>query len=319
MASRCGCAGTCACVLATDGTISLSGNGSAASPWLMGVVPNCTATMDCVGSNITNPVTYTGGRLGVKVSADANQAVILGSDGGLFVQAGSAAGVSIADTATIDMSGTGASATPLKADWLGATTVNTNNSGVQLNGTGTPANPLNATWTGVTTSVTNPEMVVTGKGTPTNPMAFAWGGLPWTKVAMASIPTIATGVSNYYVTWSAVGGHGSAVVIPNSSNTTQLTCQRSGAYILLAHMRFALTAANAVAGGYIQLYFENASGPTPVTDAVINTPNSGWCDLCYSEQVQLTVGQNYQARVLNASGSAATGGFLYCTFFRISD
>lgn len=319
MASRCGCSGQCACVLSTDASLALTGNGSAESPWMLRVVPNCQTTVDCVSQMVSAPLTVQAGQLGLRISTDADQVLTTGSDGGLYVPGCEAGAVAISDTSTIDLSGAGLTGQPLAATWLGATT-QSNNSGVTLIGNGTPGNPLIPDWGGVNVSVTNPEMNVTGRGTPASPLTFSWAGLPWTKVQQNPLPTITSGTTNYYFTWSTMAGHGTTAMSPNASNAQWLLCQRSGAYLQLTRLRLLLNASQTMqAGGYVQLWFEVAGGTPILWDFVVPTYGAGWVDLSYVEEVQLTSGNNYAMRILNSSGSSGTSGWVRTTFFRVSE
>lgn len=319
MASRCGCSGTCACVLTTDSSLTLSGNGSAASPWLLKVVPNCTTTMNCVAANVTTPVTVTAGKIGVKVSTDTNQALKLGTDGGLYVASASAGGVTIADTPTIDLAGTGQVGNPLTAAWLGAAVSNTNNSGVQLNGTGTAADPLNATWSGISTTPGSPEMSITGRGTPTAPMAVNWSGLPWIRFKLPSL-IVANGATDVPIPWSNDTGYGTPPATIGGPSNRVVSTARPGSYIMLVRIRQLLTASATTLGGYFQAYWRNASTMAGIFDFVVSTYGSQWVDMYAAQVVTLTTGGTYTMTVNNFTGSdTAAGGYIFLTLIRISD
>lgn len=95
---RCGaCSSTCACnVQGTDG-ITVTGNGSADSPFIATLTPGtgtdagCEEVMDCVGSNLGDGLTYndTGNTLDVELSTDSGNVLAFGTDDGLYLGIGS--------------------------------------------------------------------------------------------------------------------------------------------------------------------------------------------------------------------------------------
>jgi len=321
--ARCGCSGTCACVLTTDNSLSLSGNGSGQSPWLLRVVPNCDATMECLNGRTDEPLDVTNGRLGVKVSEDDDQVLTTGSDGGLYVPGCAAGAVAIGDTSTVDLSGAGQVGNPLTATWLGNTVTNTPDTGVRIEGNGTPAAPLHANWGGINMAVVNPEITASGNGTPTSPLTLAWSGLPWSKFQAQNLDIVTGATSIPIPNWTLYGGHGGSLMVVGGSVAGQpnalFTCQRSGSYIVLFRLRFLLTPAAPTVGGYMQVNYNRVDVAGSTFDAIVNSYNAGWIDLNYVEQVSMVAGRTYDYTLFNNTGAHGTGGYAWTTFFRISD
>lgn len=114
MARRCGCSGTCGCVVAGGAGITVTGNGSIANPIVVsftgGAGAACEAVMDCVGANIGNGMVYdpVNHRLSVLVSGDAGNTTVIGSDGGIYSSGsggGSSGGVTVAQLAASNLIG----------------------------------------------------------------------------------------------------------------------------------------------------------------------------------------------------------------------
>jgi hypothetical protein len=87
---------------------------------------------------------------------------------------------------------------------------------------------------------------------------------------------------------------------------------------MLCRQRFLLTASQTTLGGYYQMSFIRGASEL-MFDAVINTYGGGWVDLNYVEQVSLNNGDTLQIKLNNFTGSNATTGTCFLTFFRISD
>lgn len=151
--SRCGCAGACSCALTAGSFVTVSGSGTAASPWVVnascacalqagtGVTvtgagtsgspwvvsaqpPSCNTTMDCVGSKLGNGLAYNGTTriLSARFSADANNVAGPGADGGIYVPnpgAPGSASIIANDSAEVEFSGDGTAAQPLAAALTG--------------------------------------------------------------------------------------------------------------------------------------------------------------------------------------------------------
>jgi len=114
MARRCGCSGTCGCVVAGGAGITVTGNGSIANPIVVsftgGAGAACEAVMDCVGANIGNGLVYdsVNKRLAALVSGDAGNTTTIGSDGGLYSNGtggGGGGGVTVDQLATSNLIG----------------------------------------------------------------------------------------------------------------------------------------------------------------------------------------------------------------------
>lgn len=125
MSRRCGCSeSVCACVVTGDGTtITVTGNGTAASPYVIAATGSDTAVEALDTGSVDTTVTGTGTSVDPYVisavvipSGDEGNCVVLGTDGGVYAPCadGSATVVHILDTATLDMhiTGTGTSGDP---------------------------------------------------------------------------------------------------------------------------------------------------------------------------------------------------------------
>lgn len=120
MAGRCGCAGTCGCLLQAGAGITVTGAGTSINPWVVSLNPAtlCPQVMDCVGAGAGDgltydPVTHT---LTVRYSGDLGNTTGPGSDGGIFTPpAGTPGSMAILaiDTNEILHTGDGAQASPL--------------------------------------------------------------------------------------------------------------------------------------------------------------------------------------------------------------
>lgn len=112
---RCGCSGSCSCVVVGGAGMAVTGSGSAVDPTI--IAADCTGTVACVGSRLGAGLAYdaAGGVLAAKRSADADNTVVFGSDGGLKVPAVAAGGVLTANSGTVTFSGTGLAGSPIVA------------------------------------------------------------------------------------------------------------------------------------------------------------------------------------------------------------
>lgn len=141
---------------ADTATVDLSGDGTAGNPvtatvlsvpaGVAPIVANDTPTVDMSGDGTTgNPLTSV-----VLRSADAGNALTVGSDGALYVPTASSGGlntVATADTATVDLAGDGTAGNPITATVISvpagvAPIVTQNSTTVGLVGDGTTASPL---------------------------------------------------------------------------------------------------------------------------------------------------------------------------------
>jgi hypothetical protein len=99
MARPCGCAGECGCTyIGVDG-IRVTGTGTSRDPGRIGLSTpitgaGCTAIMSCVGAMLGSGLSYDGvtGILSAKLSADADNGLIFGTDGGLYADTGGGGG-----------------------------------------------------------------------------------------------------------------------------------------------------------------------------------------------------------------------------------
>lgn len=306
---RCGCSGTCSCILQVDETLTLTGNGSVNTPWNLGVSDNCDAAVNCLLGRIDLPLEVNADALlDVKVSGDPDQVLTTGSDGGLFVPGCVAGAVAIADSPSIDLSGTGQVGTPLKADWLGATVAN----GVATAGygTGLPAQPLKWDWTGLVLSSTSPEIDITGNGTPGAPLSVGFGGLPFSKFTASGF-TVANGAT-LTIPWATLEAHGGAPLIISTPNT-DLDVVRSGSFLNAFRMRLSLTAASTTMGGYFLVTMRRTAGSSN-WDVYQSTYGAAYVDVRITDQVTLANTNFHSVTIQNLSGSDATAGICVSTF-----
>lgn len=91
MARPCGCAGECGCTVVGIDGIRTSGSGTVRDPILVGLNNplggnGCEAVLDCVGGALANGLSYndTLGQISTRLSGDADNNIIYGSDGGLY-------------------------------------------------------------------------------------------------------------------------------------------------------------------------------------------------------------------------------------------
>ncbi|MFG2225396.1 hypothetical protein [Streptomyces sp. NPDC048644] len=94
--ARCGCSGSCSCVVRGAAPITVTGNGSVQQPYLISLGQDgqtgCEAITACVAQNLGPGLTYDKGtgKIQAKLSRDAGQTLRFGSDGGLLDTAGGA-------------------------------------------------------------------------------------------------------------------------------------------------------------------------------------------------------------------------------------
>lgn len=92
--ARCGCAGSCSCVVQGQSPIVVTGNGSLQQPYVVSLSVDgktgCAGIVACLAGNLGPGLVYNEGTgdLQLKLSQDANQAALFGSDGGLLVLTG---------------------------------------------------------------------------------------------------------------------------------------------------------------------------------------------------------------------------------------
>lgn len=99
MARPCGCAGECGCtIIGVDG-VGTSGSGTIRDPYLVGLnnplgENGCEAVVDCVGSSLGNGLSYNDAlnQISTRLSGDAGNNIIYGSDGGLYSAGGGGGG-----------------------------------------------------------------------------------------------------------------------------------------------------------------------------------------------------------------------------------
>ena len=87
--ARCGCGGTCSCVVEGEAPIQVSGNGSPQNPYVVSFGEpgeGCSAVAECVGQAAGPGLVYDegSGLLQVKISGDDGNATRFGSDGGIY-------------------------------------------------------------------------------------------------------------------------------------------------------------------------------------------------------------------------------------------
>lgn len=113
--ARCGCTGTCSCSIVAGTGIDKTGSGSPVDPVRISL--DCPEALGCVGAHLGQGLSYdnVAGLIAAKRSADLNNALTFGADGGLKVPAVAAGGVYTADSASVTFSGTGLAGTPLVA------------------------------------------------------------------------------------------------------------------------------------------------------------------------------------------------------------
>lgn len=99
MARPCGCAGECGCTVVGIDGIRTSGAGTVRDPILVGLNNplggnGCEAVLDCVGGAFANGLSYndTLGLMSTRLSADADNNIIYGTDGGLYSTGGGEGG-----------------------------------------------------------------------------------------------------------------------------------------------------------------------------------------------------------------------------------
>lgn len=89
--ARCGCSGSCSCVIEGVSPISVTGNGSVQQPYTVSISVDgkagCAGIVACVGKALGPGLTYDAGsgRIQVKLSTDDGQTARFGSDMGLLV------------------------------------------------------------------------------------------------------------------------------------------------------------------------------------------------------------------------------------------
>lgn len=117
--ARCGCAEFCGCSVRAGQNITITGEGTSASPWVIGVSTafnTCADVMDCVGANVVRGIVYNANtrQLTVAYSAGSGNIATAGPDGGIF------ASVAVSDSPTAYMSGNGTTNAPLRVDVVAA-------------------------------------------------------------------------------------------------------------------------------------------------------------------------------------------------------
>jgi GH25 family lysozyme M1 (1,4-beta-N-acetylmuramidase) len=159
------------------------------------------------------------------------------------------------------------------------------------------------------------EIDVTGVGTVASPFSVNWHGLIWNK--FASRPAaISNGTTSVLLPWTTDGGYSQAAFTVANPNT-HLICHRSSTYIQVTRIRFNLNAASTTSGGYLQATFtENGNFSY---DSITNTYGASWVDLNFVESIPRLQDASYGVSINNFTGSNATNGAAFTTYFRISD
>jgi hypothetical protein len=236
--ARCGCSGTCACTLRAGTGVTISGQGTAASPWVVtagcvcalqagtgvtvtgagttaspwvvsAVPASCNTTMDCVGSKIGSGLAFNAGTrvVSAKISGDASNTVAFGTDGGIYVPPASAPGsiaITATDTADIDFTGNGTTGAPLTAVLKPAahSITTTDSADVDFSGDGSAASPLTAVLLGAkwAKGVTTTTQSMTGTQTK-YPLTSVTGTAGTARLVSGSLVIDVAGT--YVVTVSA--------------------------------------------------------------------------------------------------------------------
>lgn len=162
--ARCGCAGACGCSLAPGPGVAISGNGSAANPYVISAsaASDCEIIQDCIGAAVGPGLEYddAANQFRVKISSAAGNAAAIGVDGGIYAAGGGGSGgltfVSTQDTPCIDLSGQGTTGAPLSA----APIIDPN-----------PGQLLACTATGLRAALTVGACGLTGTGAAASPLA----------------------------------------------------------------------------------------------------------------------------------------------------
>jgi hypothetical protein len=211
--SRCGCGSTvCSCAVAGGLGISVTGNGSASTPYIItlnldtGDGAACTEVMACVGSNLGPGLEFVDNTLSVDISSDTGNMTDFGSDDGIYTQA----------------------------------TVVSGGTAVTVTGNGTPTNPYvinSAAEVGDTAIQAGDGIVVDGAGVTADPYVIS------------ATPSYAQAALTEPLTLTATGRHLAPIapaattsilpggdVIDNGDGT--VTLQRAGTYYLSVSCRY---------------------------------------------------------------------------------
>lgn len=88
--ARCGCGGACSCALISSDSVTVTGSGVPANPWIPTVVTNCDEVRDCLSANQGAAYNPTTGVISVCVSPNGGNGLTRDANGCLFVGAGAA-------------------------------------------------------------------------------------------------------------------------------------------------------------------------------------------------------------------------------------
>lgn len=168
---------------------TLTGAGTAGNPYILtsavkispvagnvvttdanGLLVTCESIQDCVGAAFDDGLIYddVANQMRVRISADAGNTTVIGSDGGVYSTGGGGGGglafVSTADTPCIDLTGNGVAGTPLSAAPI-------------LNAAA--GNLLTCTATGLRAALSVGACGLTGTGAAASPLAVNVGVWPY--------------------------------------------------------------------------------------------------------------------------------------------
>ena len=109
--ARCSCGSECGCNLVAGTNTTVTGSGTPANPWTVSALTNCDQVRDCLSDG--NGISYndTTGVISACLSTDANNNIVFGTDGCLFVPTGAAT-----VTPGCGLTGNGAAATPIQVN-----------------------------------------------------------------------------------------------------------------------------------------------------------------------------------------------------------
>lgn len=106
--ARCGCSGVCACLVRGGAGVEVQGNGSPGSPYIVSFVggdpASCKAVMTCVSGALGPGLAWNAqtGRIQVKISGDAGNGTVFGSDNGIYSSGGGGGGSDLWPTTTVE-------------------------------------------------------------------------------------------------------------------------------------------------------------------------------------------------------------------------